>query len=142
MTDGHLRVGDFLVPASELTWSFDTSGGPGGQHANRSATRVTVRFDVATSQAFPPEIRDSLARRIGGRLQEGGVTVTVDDTRSQWRNRAIARKRLAAILEEALVPQKRRRATFPGRRAHRRRLEEKRRRGLTKRLRRRPDEDD
>jgi ribosome-associated protein len=137
-----LTFRDIRIPEGELDWSFDTSGGPGGQHANRSATRVTLKFDLGTSPSVPDEVRHRLLEALGPRAGDGVVSVTVDDSRSQWRNRAIARDRLGDLLDEALTPRRRRRSTKPSRSARRRRLRAKRRRSETKRLRRRPDLDD
>lgn len=132
---------DVDIPESELSWSFDTSGGPGGQHANRTASRVTVTFDLAASPSIPPAIKDRLASTLAPRMRDGVVSVVVDDSRSQWRNRAIARERLAALLEEALIPRATRHRTRPSGSVRRRRLAAKRRRSEVKRLRQQPDED-
>lgn len=137
-----LRFRGFVVPESELEWSFDPSGGPGGQHANRASSRARVTLDLGTSVAFPQAIRDTIIARLGGRAREGVVTIAVDDTRSQWRNRAIARQRLVELIETALVPQRERRQTKPSASARRRRLDQKRHRAETKRLRKRPGSDD
>lgn len=134
--DPGLRFAGLVIPESELDWSYDTPGGPGGQHANRAATRVTLAFDVSASLSLPEDAR----RRL---LDLGPVVrVTVDDTRSQWRNRALARRRLTEVLEEALRPRRARRPTNPTHASRRRRLEHKRQRGMLKRLRRRPGHDD
>lgn len=137
-----LRFRGFVVPESELEWSFDPSGGPGGQHANRSSSRVTLAWNVAGSATFPEPTRSSILARLGVRARNGVVTVTCNQTRSQWRNRSIARQRLASLLEEALVPTRTRRRSKPSRSARRRRLEAKRHRGETKRLRKRPEPED
>ncbi|MFQ5554782.1 MAG: alternative ribosome rescue aminoacyl-tRNA hydrolase ArfB [Acidimicrobiia bacterium] len=131
---------DLVVPSSELSWSFSTSGGPGGQHANRSASRATLRLDVAESSAFDSDDRIRLLESLGSRLVGGVLSVSVDESRSQWRNRQMARSRLADLLREALAPPPPlRRPSRPGRAARRRRLETKRRRGATKRLRKPPE---
>jgi len=125
------------IPARELQWRFEPSGKPGGQHANRSATRAILSFDVGRSEVFD----DGERRRILDHLDAPGgvVTVEADRTRSQWRNRQEARTRLAAILREALSPPPPpRRPTRPSAAARRRRLEEKRRRAARKRDRRAP----
>lgn len=137
--DAPLSAGRITIPAAELTWRFDTSGGPGGQHANRSATRVELSWDLANSPSVPDDLRSRILKRLGHRAADGVVRVASGESRSQWRNRAIARGRLAEILEEALAPpQAPRRATKPSRSAKRRRLEAKRRRSQTKQLRRSP----
>ena len=130
-----------IIPAAELEWRFDTSGGPGGQHANKSATRVEVRYDLERSEVFDPAMRHHMMDRLGARVRDGVVAVVVDDSRSQYRNRVTARQRLDAILAESMRSPRVRRATRPSRAAKRRRSEAKRRRSETKRLRRRPDVD-
>lgn len=136
-----LKISDAItIPAGELVWTFSPTGGPGGQHANRSSTRAELRFDVGASRAFDDETRQRVLTRLA---TEGVVTVIVDETRSQWRNRQIARQRLADRIESALKPDPpRRRRTRPSRAARRRRIDEKRARSRTKSLRRRPASED
>jgi len=134
-----LRLTDeYTIPAAELVWRFDPSGGPGGQHANRSSTRVELRYDLASSAVFAPALRTGMIERLGKRVRDGVVAVVVDESRSQYRNRVTARRRLAALLVESMQKPKTRRATRPSRAARRRRGEAKRRRSETKRLRRPP----
>ncbi len=129
-----LRVNAGLtIPGTELAERFMPSGGPGGQHANRSNTRVELRFDVAASTT----LSDSQRRRITEVLGDD-VRVVVDDERSQHRNRDIARERLAGRLRNALRRETRRRPTKPSRGARERRLKEKKRRSEIKAQRRRP----
>ena len=135
MTGEGITVGEWLIPESELEERFDTSGGPGGQHANRNETAVTLRFNIADS-TLPEEMRLKLSQRLGSTVE-----VTAADTRSQWRNREIARERLGAKLESALVEPKPRRKTKPSKAARERRLEEKRARSDLKQKRRPPDHD-
>ena len=138
--DDDLAVSDDLViPAAELAWRFDTAGGPGGQHANKAATRAEVSFDLGRSPAVAEEARQRMLARLGSRAPSGVVTVTVDDTRSQWRNRQLARRRLADLLRDSMRRPRPRRPTRPTAAAKRHRLDAKRRRGETKRLRRRPE---
>ncbi|HSG79419.1 MAG TPA: alternative ribosome rescue aminoacyl-tRNA hydrolase ArfB [Acidimicrobiia bacterium] len=137
--DDPLAVGPITIPPAELEWRFDTSGGPGGQHANRSATRVELSWDLAKSPSIDDGVRSRLLKRLGHRAADGVVRVASAESRSQWRNRAIARSRLAGLLADALAPPPApRKSTKPSRAAKRRRLEAKRRRGETKRLRRSP----
>jgi ribosome-associated protein len=118
-----LRVTRTLViPFDELAWRFMPSGGPGGQHANRSNTRVEVRFDIEGSPSLGPRQRERLLDKLGP-----SARVTVDDERSQGRNRAIALERLQAKLAEALRIETPRRPTRPSLGAKKRRLEAKRR---------------
>ncbi|HEX4979056.1 MAG TPA: alternative ribosome rescue aminoacyl-tRNA hydrolase ArfB [Acidimicrobiales bacterium] len=135
--EGVLRVTrTCTVPLHELSWRFTPSGGPGGQHANRSNTRVELTFDVAASSAFGPVQRERAVAALGGPV----VRVVVDDERSQLRNREIALERLRSRLASALAVPKDRRPTKPSRAAAQRRLDDKRRRSEVKRMRRRPDD--
>ncbi len=129
-----LTIGDYTIPDAELEEDFTTSGGPGGQHANRSNTAVEIHFDLRATTAFPDPVRDRLITRLGP-----VVSASSSESRSQWRNRALARQRLAERLEEAIRPPKRRRPTKPSATARRKRLESKRRHSEKKRLRKNPD---
>lgn len=131
-----LRVGRFSIPEGELQWRFGPSGGPGGQHANRAHTRAELRFDLAATDVFPPQVRSRIEKSL--KLDDGVVVVVVDESRSQWRNRQTARRRLAERLQEAMVPPTPRRPTKPTRASRQRRLDDKRARSEKKRLRRRP----
>ena len=134
----HVATG-LVIPAEELRWRFDPSGGPGGQHANKSSTRVELAFGLSTSPAVPEPMRALLLERLGSRLAAGELRLVVNESRSQWRNREIARRRLVATLQEALRPRRRRRATRPTTASRLRRLAVKRQRGEAKRRRRPPD---
>jgi ribosome-associated protein len=137
-SDDRLVVTDTVrIPRFELVTSFSASGGPGGQHANKAATRVELTFDVATSSAFT----ESQRRRVISKLGDT-VRVVADDERSQLRNRTLAEERLAAKLRGALHVQQRRRATKPTRGSQRRRLQAKAERSEVKRQRRAPRHDD
>lgn len=126
-----------VIPADELTERFTTSGGPGGQHANRTRSRVELRVDLLTCRAFSDHQRALLVARFGPELR-----VVVDDERSQSRNRELARDRLAARLRAALVPQRTRTATRATAGSRRRRLDAKRHRSELKRARRPPTSDE
>jgi len=125
------------IPRHELAMSFSASGGPGGQHANKAATRAELVFDVETSSALSDAQRERLLAKLGP-----VVRVVADDERSQLRNRTLAEERLAAKLREALHVPRRRRATQPTRGSQRRRVDAKKQRGETKRYRRPPSVDD
>lgn len=127
-----LEVRGHTILDAELEESFDTSGGPGGQHANRNATAVRLRLDVAGS-SLPDDVKRTLTDRIGDVIE-----VHAAESRSQFRNRALARQRMAEVIEEALKPRPRRKKTRPTRASQVRRVEEKRKRGETKRLRQPP----
>lgn len=134
-----LKISDSVtIPGDELAWTFLPSGGPGGQHANRAATKVVLRFDPASSTAFDATTRARMLDRVGGLM-----SVVADDTRSQWRNRQIARQRLREQIESAIAPEPPpRKPTRPSRLSDEKRLEEKRRRSERKELRKPPDVDD
>jgi ribosome-associated protein len=121
------------IPRSEIEFRFSRSSGPGGQHAQKSDTRVEARFDVLASSA----LTDVQKRRVVARAGPV-VRAIAQDERSQWRNRELAVERLVESLREALRVERRRVATKPTARARQRRLEDKRRRSETKRLRRPP----
>jgi ribosome-associated protein len=121
------------IPLEEFDLRASRSGGPGGQHANKTASRIEASFDVRAS----PSLTDAQKARIAGRLGPR-VTAVAQDTRGQARNREIAVERLRQRLADAAAPRKRRRATRPGRAAKEKRLESKRRRSERKRTRRRP----
>jgi ribosome-associated protein len=122
------------VPLSEVAVRASRSGGPGGQHANVTASRVEAAFDVAASSALSDEQKRRVMARCGPR-----VTAVAQDTRSQSRNRELALERLRSRLAAALAVPRSRRATRPTPASRRRRLESKRRRGQIKRQRRRPE---
>jgi ribosome-associated protein len=121
------------LPLSEIQARTSRSSGPGGQHANVTASRVEVAFDVAASRALGEAEKRRIAARFGP-----VVRAAAQDTRSQARNRELALERLRSRLAAALVVRRPRRATRPSVASRRRRLEAKRRRGEVKRLRRPP----
>ena len=132
-----LRVTSSLrIPLSELQYRFSASGGPGGQNANKVATRVELRFDVASSPSLGPHQRSRLLDKLGPE-----VRVVADDERSQLRNRQLATERLRERLAAALRVEKTRRPTRPSRGAKERRLADKRKLSQRKQA-RRPDLDD
>jgi ribosome-associated protein len=125
-----------VLPLSEVDFRFSRSSGPGGQHAQKSETRVEAVFDVESSQA----LTDAQKRRVIGRV--GPVLRAVaQDERSQLRNRELALERLVEQLRRALRVERRRVPTRPTEASRERRLEEKRRRSSTKQLRREPPPD-
>lgn len=129
-----LRVNERLsIPLGEIELRASRSSGPGGQHANVTASRVEAVFDVDASAALDDEQRERLLRRAGST-----VTAVAQEARGQARNRELALERLAQKLAAALVVPRRRRSTKPSRAARERRLERKRRTGERKRARRRP----
>ena len=134
MADDSIRVTRSVsIPRSEIELRFSRSSGPGGQHAQKSDTRVEASFDVEGS----PSLTEAQKRRV---LARAGpvIRAVAQDERSQWRNRELATERLVEALREALKVPRRRRPTKPTKAAKRRRLDDKRRRAETKRLRRPP----
>ncbi|MCL1587734.1 MAG: aminoacyl-tRNA hydrolase [Actinomycetia bacterium] len=128
----------FNIPETELRWRFDAPGGPGGQHANKTASRAELRFDVAASDAFDASTRDRIIARLGVE-----VRVIEQGSRSQVANRKQAILRLHAMIEEAAQPgPPQRRATRPSRSARARRISNKRAQSRKKQYRRRPSGDD
>ena len=137
MSDGLEVTRDVTIPLGEVTVRTSRSSGPGGQHANVTASRVEAVFDVTASRALNEEQRARLMARCGPR-----ITAVAQEARSQARNRELALERLRQRIARGLHVHRPRRATKPGRGARERRLETKRRRGETKRGRRRPDPSD
>jgi ribosome-associated protein len=119
------------IPRSEIELRFSRSSGPGGQHAQKSDTRVEATFDVAASQGLSETQKRRVLAKAGPVLR-----AVAQDERSQWRNRELATERLVDALREALRVPRRRRPTRPSKAAVERRLEQKRRRSQLKRRRR------
>jgi ribosome-associated protein len=122
------------LPRSEIDYRFSRSSGPGGQHAQKSDTRVEASFDVEASTALSETQKRRVVAKAGPVLR-----AIAQDERSQWRNRELATERLVDSLRRALKIERRRRPTKPTKASRERRLEQKRRRSDTKRLRRPPE---
>jgi ribosome-associated protein len=122
-----------ILPLDEVELRFSRSSGPGGQHAQRSETRVEALFDVESSAALTPVQKKRVISRAGPVLR-----AVAQDERSQWRNRELAIERLVEALRRALRVERSRVPTAPPAAAKERRLAQKRRRSETKRLRRPP----
>ena len=127
------------VPESEMTWRFSRSSGPGGQSVNTTDSRVELIWALADTAALTDEQRALATTRLRGRLVDGVITIAASQYKSQHRNREDAKVRLESLLAKALLPPRHRHATKPSKGARQRRLDDKKRRGDTKRLRRRPD---
>ena len=126
------RVGRWISWA-EIEISQQTRGGPGGQHANRSATAIDLRWTPSASHAFSPDELEQLAARIAHRIDgHGKIRILASEERSATRNRDIALQRLAELIREALKPRRSRRATQPTRNSQEKRLVDKKNRSRRK----------
>jgi ribosome-associated protein len=132
-----------VLPEENLTERFVRSSGPGGQNVNKLSTAVELRFDMRACENLNEQVKSRLARLAGRRLTlEGVIVIFADQFRTQERNRADARDRLAELVREALIVPKTRRATRPTLGSKKRRLEGKTKRGEVKKLRSgKPDHD-
>ena len=136
MDEGIRVAEDTVIPLEEIRFRASRSSGPGGQHANVTASRIEAVFDVDASGALSDDQRDLLRRRLGER-----VTAVAQDARSQARNRELALERLRGKLAAGLRRPKPRRPTKPSRAARERRLDQKRRTSVRKRQRRPPPDE-
>ena len=129
-----LTINDWLsIPDREISFVASRASGAGGQHVNKTSSRVTLRWDVAQSSALAPLIRSRIMEKLANRIDAAGVLqLHVDSARSQLRNRETARDRLRELVLKALERPKARRATRPSKGAKKRRLEEKKRKGQKK----------
>jgi ribosome-associated protein len=125
------------IPLREITLRASRSSGPGGQHANKTASRIEASFDVAGSEALSDDQKKRIIARLGST-----VVAVAQDERSQTRNRELALQRLAHRLAAALAPRRPRHATRPTRSSVTQRLDGKRRQATRKRDRRRPSTDE
>ena len=133
-----LAVNETLsIPRSELDVRVSRSSGAGGQHVNKTSSRVEIFWNVASSRALTEEQRERLRAKLASRLSsDGAVRVVASDMRSQSRNRELAEERLAELVRRALVVPRRRKPTKPTRAAKEARLESKKRHSHKKRQRR------
>ncbi len=135
--------GGLRIPAEEIHESASRSSGPGGQHVNKTETRVTLRWNVVESRVLGEERRSRLLSRLSARItNRGHLVVHAQRFRSRGRNRVLARERMAELVREALRQRAPRRPTRPSRAGRERRLDAKRRQAVRKRGRGRPREDD
>jgi ribosome-associated protein len=134
--------GSFELPREELVARATRSSGAGGQHVNKTSSRIQLSWNVATSAALDDAQRERLLRKLSSRLTaDGTLTVSVSDTRSQHRNREIAEERLEEVVRAALVVPKKRKPTRPSRASKEKRLDEKKIRSRKKKNRRVADLD-
>jgi ribosome-associated protein len=126
--------GSVAIPRSELDVRVSRSSGAGGQHVNKTSSRVEIFWNVKSSQAITDEERSRLLAKLSSKLTtEGSIRVVASDMRSQSRNRELAEERLAELVRRALVIPKKRRPTKPTKASREARLEEKKRQAKKKR---------
>ncbi len=137
MDDDLLRVSDEVsIPLAELSYRFSRSSGPGGQHVQKSSTRVELLFDVANSPSLTDAQRAKVMSRLAGHIDSAGVLhLTAQSERSQLRNREEVTARLESLLRQALKRRKRRRPTRPTLESREQRLRKKKQRGRVKKWR-------
>jgi len=142
-SDRALRVSPALfIPRTELTARATRASGAGGQHVNKTSTRVELTWNVAQSASLTDAQRERLLARLASRLSETGeLRVVASDTRSQLQNRELAEQRLSDVVRRALAVPRVRKATRPTRAAREARLEDKRRNATRKRERRRGNDE-
>jgi ribosome-associated protein len=138
MDDDTLPINDKLsIPLAELSFRYSRSSGPGGQHAQKSSTRVELLFDVRSSPSLTEKQRSSILKRLAGYIDTAGVLhLTSQTERSQLRNKEEVVDRFQTLLGDALKRRKRRKPTKPTAKSKERRLKKKQQRSQTKKLRR------
>ncbi|MDD2819384.1 MAG: alternative ribosome rescue aminoacyl-tRNA hydrolase ArfB [Candidatus Nanopelagicales bacterium] len=136
MADDLVIRGAVVIPQAELVVKFSRSSGPGGQGVNTADSRVQLSYDIAKSLSLPEYLRQRALKNLKSKLVDGCITITASEQRSQLQNRRAAEQRLAQLLREAIAPPARtRKATRPTKGSVERRLNSKKSRGETKRLR-------
>lgn len=121
------------IPRDELQFRFSTSRGPGGQHANRAASRVTLLFDISSSPTLDEKQRSLLLRNLAYRIDKRGVlSIDVQESRGQRKNRETAEERFRSMILAAMIEPKKRRKTRPGAGIKERRLASKKKRSALK----------
>lgn len=140
--DGIPVASGVFIPLAELQVSAISGGGPGGQHVNKSATRVSIQWNVQTSRALREDQRERVLNKLGSRLDsDGAIRIVAGEYRSQQQNRRAAFERLQQLIARALVVPRVRRATKPTFGSVQERLSTKKQRSQTKQQRRRPIDD-
>lgn len=131
-----IESGEIMIPRSELDFRTSRSSGAGGQHVNKTSSRVEISWNILKSIALSEEQRELLIKKLGSRVsEEGAVRVVASDTRSQLRNRQAAEQRLSDLIAKSLTVQKKRKPTKKPRAANEARLTEKKKHSDKKRIR-------
>ena len=131
-----------VIPGEELWFVASRAGGPGGQHVNKTSSRVTLHWNLSETEVLTAAQKKRAVARLRGRINKDGVLqVHVDDSRSQKTNRQLARERLAELVQGAIKAPKKRIPTKVSKAAKQRRLDEKSKKGELKRLRSKPTDD-
>jgi len=138
MTGKHSRH-RLTIPDAELNWRFSRSSGPGGQSVNTTDSRVELVWDLGRTSVLSGSQKALALQHLRGRLVGGVITISASQYKSQHRNREDAKVRLETLLTRAIVPPKPRMPTKPSKAARQRRIDAKKQRGATKRLRQRPE---
>ena len=126
----------FEIPVNEIQWRFSRSSGAGGQHVNKTDSRVEIAFNVSESKTLTPYQKHRISIQDEFKLINGCICIAVQDKRTQYQNRQLALSRLASTLRELLKPPlKKRRVTTPTRSSQRKRIESKKKRGELKKSR-------
>ncbi len=135
---------NLIIPSNELKWRFSRSSGPGGQHVNKTDSRVELVFDICRSSVIGPFYKQRLLDRLENRCVNGCLNIVASKERSQYQNRQLALAHLADLLREGLKPpQKARESTKPTRASQKRRVAAKKRRSALKQKRQnKPSEDE
>ncbi len=142
MNDENLIIinDNLKIPLTEIQFRFSASSGPGGQHVNKTASKATLLFNVVNSPSLTDEQRALVQRRLAKQIDnQGNLQISVQESRSQHRNRKLAIGRLQKLLSQALKKPKRRKKSKPSRAAKEKRRQQKRQQSEKKRRRRRPN---
>ena len=137
MTNDIIITDHLTIPHGEVRFKFARSGGPGGQNVNKVETRVELLFDVANSPSLADDARQKIVSHLGNRMTDDGVLhIIAGESRSQWKNREAATARIVELLAHALKPRKKRKKTKAPHASRQKRLDDKKRRGEIKKMRR------
>ncbi len=143
MSDDLKINGKVTIPAAELQWTTSRSGGPGGQHVNKTNSKVTLEWNVDESSALSDVKKARIKSRLSNRITSDGLLkISASASRSQKANLEDARERMANLIREAMKVSKPRKKTKPSKRAKRKRLDNKKRRGDLKKSRKKPNKND